>query len=531
MTRTLTVAIQREPATNRTTWLWLALLAYAVLVCTYFVVRTGGQLAEHDTAVQAAAVESAVAAGSLTPAAGVLYPNGFVYAAISAAVIAFTGAGVAAIQQVIYPLMSALLVVPAWALYREVAPRRNGGLAAGIAVAVLFAQPEFLFFVLRGSHERFLRFLILVALWLLIRSFRFDGRPGLFAVHVLLFYLTAFALIATNTFFGVSFLLAITSALVLAWGASALPLAFGFTVSVLARRLAVATLAIAGLAFLVTFYLYTPASHGLGQVNVLARRTAQLVTTTDTGTSPYAQVVSAWISPQVYFVLASSDYVLMLTSAAAWLWLGGGWLLGKSRPVGAHEWLLWLLYTAFAMQGALAVLVDRTGLMGANLQHRSFPSFAMLAAPLVAGAAVRLPARLPLARWLGAGALSIFAVLALLKATNEPLLSNKWTFYNPTELLPLAWADVHARESGVWVGLDERLRSAYDIAVGPSPRGNWWDIARPDAGVRLYAVTPLIALQSRRFRQPLPPVSLANRIYDDGSSLVYRARPTNAFQL
>jgi hypothetical protein len=529
--RALPVAPKGIAATDHQAWLWLALFAYAMLVSTYFVVRSGGQLAEHDTSIQASAVESSIRAGSLTPSSGVLYPNGFVYAAISAAVISFAGMDVSALQQVVYPLTSALLVIPAWALYSEVAPRGRVAQSAGIAVAVLFTQPEFLFFVLRGSHERFLRFLILIALWLLVRSFRFGDRPALFVVHVLLFYLTVFTLIGTNTFFGVSFLVAVTSTLALAWAASKLPLDFGFAVGTLARRLAVITTAVAGIVFLVTFYLYMPASHGLGQMNVLARRTAQLVTTTDSGTSPYSQVVSAWISPHVYFVLASSDYVLMLASAAVWLWLGASWLIGRSRPAGSHEWLLWLLYTAFAIQGALAILVDRTGLLGANLQHRSFPSFAMLAAPVVAAAGVRLPLRLPLRRLFGGAALALFAVLALLKATNEPMLSNKWTFYNPVELLPLAWSDSHLRDSGVWVGLDERLRASYDTAAGLSPRNNWWDVGRPDFGVRLYVVTPLVTLQSARFRQPLPPIGHANRVYDDGHSQVYRARPMTAFQL
>jgi hypothetical protein len=496
------------------------------MACAYFVVRTGGQLAEHDTAVQATALETVMEARSLLAASGTIYVNGYLYAAVSQAVLAFTGLSISALQQVVYPLTSALLVLPAWALYRELTVGPRGAWAAAIAVAVLFAQPEFLFFVLRGSHERVLRLLILVALWLLVRSFRHEGRPASFAVHVLLFYTSVFALIGTNTFFGVSFLLAICTALALAWAARNLAPVMAVPLPAVARRLTVTAASVSALAFVVIFYLYPPAAHGLNVINLLARRTAQIVTTTDTGTNPYAQVVGSWVSQPVYFILASSDYLLIVASAVVWLWQGLAWLTHRKAAPSLQEWLLWLLYSAFAFQGALAVLVDRTGLLGANLQHRSFPSFAMLAAPMLAGGLVRLPVR----RWIGAAALALFALFALLKVTNEPILSNKWTFYNPTELQPLMWADTHARSATIWVGLDERLRAAHEIGGGALRSGNSWDIGRPEPMTRLYTVTPLIRLQSARFRQPLPPTRAANRVYDDGASQVYRARALSPFQ-
>jgi hypothetical protein len=504
-------------------WPWLALLAYAVMACTYFVVRTGGQLAEHDTAVQATALETVMTSHRLVAASGTIYANGYLYTAVSQAVLAFTGVSVSALQQVIYPLTAALLVFPAWALYRELTP---GVRSAAAAMAILFAQPEFLFFVLRGSHERVLRFLILIALWLLVRSFRYASLPGSFALHVVLFYLAVFGLIGTNTFFGISFLVAICTALVLARGLSRLAPQSASPVQPVARRLAIIAASVAGLAFVVVFYLYSPAAFGLRVINVLAQRTAQIVTTTDAGTNPYAQVVEGWVSRPVYFALASSDYLLMAGSLGVWLWYFASWLRRREWVPSLQEWLLWLLYGAFALQGVLAVLADRTGLLGANLQHRSFPSFAMVAAPMVGDAL----ARLPIGRWISGLSLAGLALLALLKVTNEPALSNKWTFYNPTELQPLAWADAHSRTASVWVGLDERLRAAYGIAVGASKNANAWDIARPDTTTRLYVVTPLIRLQSARFRQPLPPIATANRIYDDGASQVFRARPLSAFQ-
>jgi hypothetical protein len=114
--------------------------------------------------------------------------------------------------------------------------------------------------------------------------------------------------------------------------------------------------------------------------------------------------------------------------------------------------------------------------------------------------------------------------------TNEPSLSNKWTFHTPAELHALRWVDGHQRNAGVWVGLDERLRVAFGIAAGASTRGNQWDIWVPDGSTRLFLYTDLIRLQNARWEKPLPPVARENRVYDSGTAQLYRLRPRTPFQ-
>ncbi|MHB1417833.1 MAG: hypothetical protein ACYC1C_21495, partial [Chloroflexota bacterium] len=406
-------------------WVPLALLvSYVLLAGTYFVVRSSGHWAETDSAQMALAIRSVGDSGTLVPAEGKVYPSGFGYAVVSNAILAFTGLSVAALQQVLYPLLSTLLVFPAWALYRELTGSRW---AAALATFFLLSQPEFLFVVFRGSHERVTRALMIVCLWLLVRSFRLREQPRQFAVHVCLFYVMAFALMATNALFGMSFVLAIVIALLSAWTVGgirpdALPLS-----DLTTKRLLFVATTTAGLGFVFIFYVYPPATESLQAINGVFQKLATLFLTTSSGANPYAQVAAGWTSLSAYLVVAASDYLLVLASAVIWLWLGLRWLRGRGDVPSTANWLLWLFYGAFAFQGALAVLSDRSGLMAANLQHRSFPSFAMVAAAMVGLALSRRPPRAWESVAVGS-AFALLAVLALVKATNEPIVSNKWTF-------------------------------------------------------------------------------------------------------
>ncbi len=517
-------------------WVLGALFVCALLVAVYFVVRSGGYWAENDTAMQGLAIRTMVEGGRLAPDESAYprayaYPNGYGYAAISTALLAFTGLTVSGLQQLVYPLTSALLVFPAWALYRELTGTWRG---AALATLLLLLQPEFLFVVLRGSHERVLRCCMMLSLWLLIRSFRFGERPGAFTAHVGLFYVVAFGLMATNALFGISFVLAIALALGLGWLLAVVrPRLIDLDGRVLGR-LTLTVLAVAGLGFLFIFYVYPLASHGLRALNQVV---VASVTTTEEATADtperiedtYAAVVAGWTSLEAYFLVSSGTYLLMASSALVWIWQAVRWARGHERPVKLSAQLLWLLYGAFAIQGALAIVGDRSGLLGANLQYRAFPSFALLAAPLVARALQRQP--LPhLGRGVVALGLGVLAGLGALKATTEPGLSNKWSFYTVGEMQALEWGDRYSRSEPIWLGWDERLSSAFALDVGFSEHQNIWDIFAPETTTRLFLYSDVVELQAVRFGRPLLAGEGENRIYDNGTAQYYRLRPRTPFQ-
>src|SRR5690606_9633698 len=126
------------------------------------------------------------------------------------------------------------------------------------------------------------------------------------------------------------------------------------------------------------------------------------------------------------------------------------------------------------LQGALSVVADASGVLIGNLQHRLFPSFSLVAVALVGSVLAQQQARWRTAHLRAALSLSLFciAILSVFKATNEPLLSNKWTFYQADELTALDWIEAHHRHSEIWTEFDERLVVAYYTARGSSPNNN-----------------------------------------------------------
>ena len=503
------------------------LTAYALAVGTYFVARTGGLFADTDTSLLTRVARSMSDDGRLIPESGYVYANGYGYPLLLVVGAQMSGLSIAFIQQVVGPLAAALLILPAWVLYRELT---GSARAATLATLILFVQPELLFVLLRGSHERLLRSLMLVALWLLVRSARLRDRPAALAAHVGLFYFVAYALIATNALFGISFLTAIFLALVVAWIVGRLPVgAFG-DASRLAGRLAWVTLAVTCLGFVFVFYLYAPAGAGVQLLGTIPKKLAALfLTTSEQAANPYGAVSRGWISVPVYFLLSTATYLLMISSAVVWMHQGLTWVRRRGAQPAPGPLLGWLFFAGFASQGVLAAIGDVTGMLGGNLQHRSFPSFAIAASPLVADVLSR--ARPPaLGRLLPGAGLAVLAGFAILKATNEPTLSNKWTLYTPSELQSLAWVREHMSYETVWVGLDERLATAAEIGLQGDSGTVEWNIYTPSPGTRLFLVSDLIRLQSARFEQPMPPLDGANRLYDRGDVQLYALPARTAYQ-
>jgi hypothetical protein len=165
-----------------------------------------------------------------------------------------------------------------------------------------------------------------------------------------------------------------------------------------------------------------------------------------------------------------------------------------------------------------------------------FPSFAMVAAALVADrvASMRLRVLSPSARRLTYGVLKIIVaflgMVAVIKATNEPAVSNKWTYYAPAELVATAWSRGASPGSVTWVSIDERLRAAIGICCGWEDDGKLYDIWRPDIGTRTYMVSDVVRARARRLEFALPIESDSLRVYDNGAAEIYRLRPRTPFQ-
>ncbi len=131
----------------------------------------------------------------------------------------------------------------------------------------------------------------------------------------------------------------------------------------------------------------------------------------------------------------------------------------------------------------------------------------------------------PIFRLASGIALAGLALASILKASNEPAVSNKWTFYTSAEIAGLRWADTHQRSTATWIGPDERLAAAYLTESG--------SLGTPIGGPRASLI-----LRSGRSSSPisfvcrrrgsgwtLPAIIHEDRVYDNGTVQVYRVRP------
>jgi len=507
-------------------WLWLGPLLFMVVVGIYFPMRYAGHWAESDSATFTYYIQSFIDQNRLIPKTGIIYPNGFAYQAISAFALSLTGLGVASLQQWVYPLLAALVVLPAWVLYRDLTGSNR---AATLTTILLFTQPEFLFVILRSSHEKFTRTLMFICLFWLVRSLALRHQPKRLAVYIVLLYLTAFSMISSNNLLANSFIFAIATAMVIGLILEKRNPGLKEHKYIL-KRLPFTTTICLGLVYIFTFYVYPPAQHDLVVFRTLLDRIAALFLDVQAQTTnAYAQVSQAWVSLPTYFIVSISNWIILFASFGIWLRQTYLWIWRSKTPKTQMAWILWLLYATFAVQGALSVISDASGALTSNLQHRIFSSFMMIAVAVVGMALAdwhppRYTKLISLGLTVGIFCISILSVM---KATNEPLLSNKWTFYQPNELVALEWGDTHLKNAEIWTEFDERLIVAYYTLNGGSANDF---TSNATERTRNRLVTTITRLRGYRIHQPLPVPPDAFTVYDNGMAQLYHLKPQTPYQ-
>ncbi len=510
-------------------WGWLGLVAFVALIAFYFLIRYGTHWAEIDSANFTQIIRNFIDEGKLVTSQSNAYNNGYSYQTISAFIVSITGLDVGTLQQIIYPFTSCLVVLVAWLLFREISDSNR---EATIVTLLLFTQPEFLFVILRSSHEKFTRTLLLICLFWLVRSLKLRVRTDKLAIYIYLFYLCAYGVVASNNLMGASFIFAIVITLGLGWLTYKRHAGLRKQNRYILSRLVYTNLICLGLAYLFTFYAYPPALHDLYVLKLVGERIAALFLEVQAKPNDvYNQVALGWTSLPIYFVLSIANWLVLASSLIIWLRQGWDWLVRGRPPETGVRWLMWLMYGAFAAQGVLSLVVDASGAFN-NLQQRLFPTFSIIAVSFTG---------MWLARWqprhfktglrLGlAGVIFCVAILSVLKATNEPLFSNKWTFYNSNELVAVDWVDRHVRYNNVWTEFDERLQAAFDIERGRSANFNTFTGFIPTKPPRGFLVTHLTRVHSLRLQKPVPLPKDAMLVYDDGQNTFFRLRPQTTFQ-
>jgi hypothetical protein len=514
------------PAPNSQSGMWIVpVLFFGFLIGGYYVLRYHGLWTETDTSTITIAIESILKEGILIPK-GFLYQHGFGYQANSIALIFFAGVSTQTLQTIIYPFLAVTgLVLTSYVFFREVLRDQR---AAMLASMLLLFQPEIMFVTLRGSHEKMTWPLMMLALTLLYRSI---GQPlRKMTIYVVLFYVVVFAIDTTNVFFGSVFLVAVILSMSLGfflfrfWRNDRPPLPRSDV-----QRLMYISLSGGILIFFFIVYIYPPALTNLSMLRNILDQLSALLLSFEVKAQPYGYISTGWINSQVYLMLTIFTWLVIGTSFLEWM--RHGWNMFKGRTAqGLVENLDWLLYTGFAIQIAISIGVDLSGALAANMQLRLFPSFTVVAIVLLVRALKRiLNARLwpvaPRRIILGLAAiLSAWFVLAsVFKSTNEPYLSNKWTFYVPADKSSVDWVEGHLEKAEIWTIVDERLATIFNsFYYLDSKTGNHlrFGAIRPSA---LYVLTTLLDRQrAERLHINIPPVSFWDQIYDNGQVQVDR---------
>ena len=512
------------PSSQFGIWFGAAIL-FGLLVGGYYVLRYHELWTETDTSTITLTIESIQKSGILMPEA-YLYQHGFGYQANSIALLFFTGLTTQTLQSVIFPfLASAGLVLTSYLFFREVLqdPR-----AAILASMLLLFQPELMFVTLRGSHEKMTWPLMMLALAILYRSV---GQPvRKMIIYIILFYVVVFAINSTNIFFGSVFLVAVMISMTLGfilfrfWRKNRPPLPRPDI-----QRLMYISLSGGILIFFFIVYVYPPALTNLRMFRNILDQLSALLLSFEVKAQPYGYISTGWINSQVYLMLTFFTWLVIGTSFLEWL--RHGWRMFKGEAVqGLVENLDWLLYTGFAIQIATSIIVDLSGALSANMQLRIFPSFTVVAIVLVVRSLQR---ELASRSWRGAprrillgmtAVLSAWFILAsMFKSTNEPSLSNKWTFYVPSDKASVGWVETHLKNAEVWTIVDERLATIFNTFYRlDSQTGNHFRYGLFTSDIRYILITELDRLRSERLKIRLPPISYWDQIYDNGQAQIDR---------
>jgi hypothetical protein len=517
--------------THRQTAL-LLLSALAVLIAGYWVVRFGGWYDEGDALRFRFAADSIIAQERIVTEKSI-YGNGYAFQVLLAILAVITGSDPASIQ-IITTFWLVALAIACFMFYRQLLA---SDWLALLAAVVLLLMPDFLFPILRASHERitWTFAMLIMALWLR----NLDAmQPRRAAPRILATYLLFWAMVATNVFLSSTILATFAIALLLlAIAGAVLPQIRSHLPR--SNRLLYIPLMGVILIFLFTIYVYPPArSYYYALENVFDRLAVTLLGAEDIATSAsFRSVQSGWRSIQAYLSLVILQYGVLAVSFAAWIQLSWRLIRNHAGEVSSTDLVLWLLYFGIGFQLALGLIADFSGALAGNLQVRYMAPFLILAVGMAAtwlkGVQLsQLSSRQTRSFGLVALVLvGISVIAALLKVTNDPLVGNYWTFYHPQETRAGLWVDENLSEAIVWLDIN-----THKLDVLVAEEGYDWEPANSymvgDSISRSshFLISDLTRKKAAHYGIALPFFESQNRVYDTGEVQLFHRRPLTPFQ-
>ncbi len=522
---------EQRANTSQSTILIILLAAFAISVGLYYSLRFGGWSMEGDAGSQTTATIGMVKSGEIDYAGA--YTNGFGYTAQLAFLNIVTGLNVQELQ-----LGSSLwvftLALVAFITFREFLG--SAGVAA-LGVMLLFLQPDFLFYIVRGSHEKFVWMCALLMLFLLAHSFHYLHQPVKLLLFTGLFYLVFWSFTSSNFYFAAVFISALALSFMGGWGLTKLASkskSLNGDRANLLQRLIIISLAGSALVFIFINYTYLPALSSYYYFSDLWDKVSLLLLggqPVDTPAS-YQAFARAWRSQGAYLFLTGLQWVIVGISLIGW-----GFGLFRLSRLNQKRWLLWLMYSAFGALLAFGVAADYLGFMSANLQLRMFTAFCLFSSPMAAAFLVdgfrslRVNTR-KLAAAAAAVIIIVGAATVALKVTNDPAFGNQWLFYTPAELAPASWLDkAGVQKNQLWVDTWEHLSIIYNFWEGSRPFMPYqYGIGTKQSPVPYTLITDLTRIRANRSGISMPDTDDQLQVYDNGQVQIYHRRPITPYQ-
>ena len=495
----------------------LLICIYALFSHLYFVLRYAGNWMEHDTCRMTKYAQVVQEQSTLLPT-GLVYSNGPGYSAIMTFLSDLSGISILSFQTYILPIFGVVIAVISYIVFLELT---NSKKIALLSAFLLGLQPDFLFTTSRGTHEKFTYSLILLSMFFLSRSFSRRKNVKEFVYYVLLFYLSTLGMISYNFFFASTYIFAVTVAFIIGYLISETP-----QISASLKRLTYTSATSTIFFFSYMFYLYPPSRHLFLMFDTLQEKASVLLLATEQHVTPqYTYILDMWVSFEAWLILTLFNWVIAPLSLAAWIYFVYSFFLKKMRLTSSMILLL-LFYLAFSIQLIITILADRFGIFH-NLELRVFPALMFFAVPLASISIVNIlnhrgfnAYQRKIIKTIFVALVLVFVSASLLKATNDPVVSNRWMFYTPQEKEGMVWIGIHHQDGGVWADMDNRIITAFnhysDVDTFTKSK-----FAEPDKA-EFYVISNTIKKRASIVRYSLPNVDELPVLYDSGDVRIYK---------
>lgn len=510
-------------------------LVCALVVSLFWILRFSGYSIEGDGTRLTLAAEGINIEGTIATSR-YAYSNGFGYPVLIAFLSSICGINEQMIQLGI-AILTLVLVLAAFIVYGDFLGSYKLG---AIACTILLLQPDFIFYILRSSHEKITWLCALLLIFFLVRSYKSVESPKKFAVNIILFYLILWSMICSNAYFASSFLFAIllsllAGRLVILIKKKNIPEKDMHFIKRFIYPLFIGSLLI----FIFISYLYRPALSYYDTVGSVINKISILFLGADKEKkiTSYLDVIGpSWSSVTIYFLLTIYQWVINILAFGMWTYLGIKFFTKGVTVIRAEQRVLWLLYFGFGVQLVYSVFVDISGSLGSNLILRVFTPFALLSSPLAAQALGQITSffkvRYSKLLLIGASLLLVLGLIAsMLKSNNDPLVSNNWIFSTPDFRAASNWIDTNMKNTDVWLDLTVHQQDVIQFEKGYlwEPANQYTSILQ-GYNVTHYVLSKQSLMQAQRQKVSLPPILNFFRIYDNGNSWIFFRKPTTLFE-